>query len=121
MSALAMILTAAMVVPGDGSEKVPMEMVQGFDMSGEWKAWWRDDKWGVGIETAPHKLLSNTVFEGGNKLRMTYRGGCHLGIYKQEHNRIVICLRELGCGRPTDFRVKLDEELLILHRVKFRK
>lgn len=28
MSALALILTAAMVVPGDGPEKVSMEMVQ---------------------------------------------------------------------------------------------
>lgn len=121
MSALAMILTAAMVVPGDGRERVSMEMVQVFDLSGEWKARWIDDRWGVGIETAPHKLLANTVFEGVNKLRITYRGGCHLGIYKEEANHVVICLREPGRGRPRDFRVKPDQELLILHRAKPRK
>ena len=37
MSALAMILMTAMVVPGKGPEKVSMEMEQGLDLSEEWE------------------------------------------------------------------------------------
>jgi hypothetical protein len=39
MSALAMILTAAMVVPGDGPEKVSGELcrMRRLDLRGEWK------------------------------------------------------------------------------------
>ncbi|MGH7221633.1 MAG: hypothetical protein ACRELF_00220, partial [Gemmataceae bacterium] len=40
MSAVAMILTAAMVVPGSGPEMVSGEMEQGLDLGGEWKGIW---------------------------------------------------------------------------------
>jgi hypothetical protein len=37
MSTLAIVLTAAMVVPGNGPEMVSWEMEQGLDLSGEWE------------------------------------------------------------------------------------
>jgi hypothetical protein len=43
MSALAMILVAAMGLPGDGSEKVSGEMEQGLDLRGTWEGTYSTD------------------------------------------------------------------------------
>lgn len=46
MSALAMILTAAIVVPGDVPEKVLGEIEQRLDLSGEWEGTWESHQRG---------------------------------------------------------------------------
>jgi hypothetical protein len=106
MSTLVLILTAAMAVPGNGPKMVSAEMERKLDIQGEW---------------TPSDLLSGIVDDGGGNVRMEYRNGWHLGIWKQEGDRLVICLREPGFGRPIDFQVRNEQELLILHRVKPRK
>jgi hypothetical protein len=40
MSALTMVLMAAMAVPGDGPKKGPGEKVQGLELRGEWEGEW---------------------------------------------------------------------------------
>jgi hypothetical protein len=136
MSALTMILTAAMVVPGDGSgqEKASMEMAQVVDLSGDWEGTGQsamESKWRIkfsrgrvriqsqqGTIEAPFKIIG----EGEGKLRMEVSGAGAvwklLGIYKWQGNRLVICCREESKGRPTSFAVDDVNRLLILHRLK---
>jgi len=133
MSALAMIVTAAMAVPGDGSEKVSAEMEQGLDLSGEWEGTFWDseaknkkmwtailsDEWLVveqGIDT--RRMLWQMTDEGGGKVRVKLSGTVYLGIYRHESDRITIALRDSKRGRPFAFRFGDDQSLLILRRAK---
>jgi hypothetical protein len=140
MSALAMLLTVAIVVPGDGPEKRSMEVVEMMlDLSGEWEGTvqstiseskasikisrGRADIRGSNgfVEKVPLKIIE----EGEGKLRMEGEiVGVKrklLGIYKWQGNRLVICCRVESKGRPTSFMVDGGNKLLILHRPKPRK
>lgn len=138
MSALAMILTAAIVVPGNGPKEEPVEMVRTLDLSGEWE--------GTGQSTISTSRLKisreqghidiqaqrgaigadlKIIDEGEGKLRMevkvcgTVRRS--LGIYKCQGNRLLICCREESKGRPAGFMVDEVNSLFILHRLKPRR
>lgn len=147
MSALAMILTAAMAVPGDGPEKVSGEIaeeakLQRLDLSGEWEGKWtyngvtadvmlrdgelcrfacRCQQAGLIRELLPFTFID----EGRGKLRIhsPWSGnGQSLGIYRQQSDKLVIYYRDAENGRPTAFRAAGEEHnTLIFHRVKSRK
>lgn len=143
MSALAMILTVAMVVPADGLGKVPGEMVQGLDLSGEWEGVWLFE--GASIEVIlrdgklqptsvacgfcnPNRRIEfpfNAIDDGRGNLRINSRirgKSRFLGIYRgKKGEEVVIRFREAEKGRPTEFRADKDQYRLILHRVKSRK
>ncbi len=132
MSALAMILTAAMVVPGDGLEKVSGEMEQRLDLSGEWFGT-RDD----GCVASDILLLPGrgTVCVGGCGVAdlfvcfdrghgvadVKWGSEKFLGIYRQQGDSIIICFRAPSRGRPTAFRSGDDRILFTLHRIKSSK
>ena len=136
-SALAMILTAAMVVPGNGPEKVSGEVEQqGLDLRGEWKG---------SVMDAPNKVFGAALAagelgrgydwgweeipfltftdEGAGRFRVRTRPGLvRLGIYWQEGYRLVFCLGEYDGKRPRSFDpIPHEQTLFILHRVKPRK
>ncbi|HEY7330061.1 MAG TPA: hypothetical protein VH592_20665 [Gemmataceae bacterium] len=129
MTALAMILTAAMAVPGDGPEKVKGEMERGLDLSGQWEGTWRSkqgevcririvpkirfDRLSDGITIV---LQSDDFIDEGNG-KLSFRGG--LGLYRQEKERLFICIGDLK-SRPLAIG-KESGELVILHHVKSRK
>ncbi len=139
MSALAMILTVAMVVPGDGGgrEKASMEMGYVFDLSGEWEGTGQsamESKWRikfsrgcVHVQTqrsateSPFKIIGES--EGKLRMEVGPAGAVRrlLSIYKWQGDRLVICCREESKGRPTRFTVEDENRLLILHRTKPRK
>lgn len=141
MSALAMILTAAMMVPGHGPENVSGEMVresEPLDLKAKWKGiWYRPNgsKWDV--EIVDHFLsaeiddgctlgfcawrLERTTDEGGGKLVLREGEKVDLGIYEQHNDRLVICYSVSGRTRPTSFRSCKGQHLLVLHRIKSRK
>lgn len=145
MSALAMILTAAMVIPGDRPEKVSGEVAenQRLDLSGEWEGfWWFDHN--TRFE-AHSKCPSGQGHLMGRQFAIVCRGNCNLtayfidegqghlcgeweligprihGIYRQEGTKLLICFTELASPCPTSFRAGEGRHLLILHRVKSRK
>ncbi len=126
MSALAMILTAAMVVPGDGAEKGSSEIAQPkLDVSGRWRGWMKGardasevptldlNKWGI-------------VDEGEGRLRFKIRDVDGVrrtvyGIYKQRGDHLEICFALVGKLRPTRFEGGEERCLLVLRRVKSSK
>lgn len=136
MSALAMILAAAMVVPANGPEKVSGAVVrepQPLDLSGEWegtlwdsesknKGSWTvklNDRWLVverGIDS--HRLLWQMTDEGRGKVKVKLLRTVYAGIYRQERDRVIIALRDSKRDRPNSFRTGDDQSLLILRRVK---
>jgi hypothetical protein len=125
-SALAMVLKAAMAVPGNGPRRVSEEMERGLDLSGGWE--------GTNYYSNPtqHIALANgkitislagefpckTRDEGRGRFRLTVRGFHYLGIYKWEGDTVILCVRVESNGRPTSFKPGDDQHLLILHRVK---
>lgn len=118
MSALTMILTAAMAVPGDGPAKAPAEMVQTLDMSGEWEGTWKDSLgylWKAKLRNGQLECKGeDTIARGALK-------SCDVkkeGIYKWEGNRLFICFAIGQNKRPKSFRGGKGQELFILHRVK---
>lgn len=131
MTALAMILTAAMADPGNGPDRVSAEMEQGLDLSGEWEGTWEfHRRESFRIKLTPTEfhidkgestaILRNPIIfdEGKNKLRL--RGS--LGIYQQDGDRLLICVGGAGINQcPTSFRIGDGQSLLSLHRVKPRK
>jgi hypothetical protein len=119
-SAFAMVLVAAMAVPGIGPEKVSGEMDQGLDLRGEWEAlWWNDE--GIISWFCFDALCFDVVDEGRGKLRATMWQGRQLGIYQRQGDQLNICLRDAEDGRPTSFKGGDGQDLFILHRVKPRK
>jgi hypothetical protein len=134
MSTLAMILTAAMVVPASGPEKESGEVQQGLDMSGEWKGSLRGSDGGFAWVRLTEGIMEITEDSGegfGPSVSFTDEGEgnfsvrigdhVHLGVYHQEGDRFVACYGE-GSHRPASFQpTHKTELLLILHRVKPRK
>jgi hypothetical protein len=138
MSALAMILTAAMAVPGDGPESVTGEVArsQPLDLRGEWRGTVRN-YYGLyaTVQVGGGRLKSEDktmpggfaadcpvsfTDEGNGQLRMRLNDDqIYLGIYRQEGDRLIACFsRE---HRPSEFRLAEKQGLIILHRVKSRK
>jgi hypothetical protein len=139
MSALVMILTAAMVIPGNGPEMVSGEVGWGpapLDLSGEWEGNAKGGPEGymdsgnfrlaggfIRFQNKPHELSSfEIVQEGEGCLSVSLRGSIpYQGIYKWQGNNLLICFPDDPCKRPVTFRASEDQHLYILHRVKPRK
>jgi len=138
MSALTMILTAAMVVPGNGPEMVSGELIeQRLDLSGEWQGVAKGGpEWSsfsgnftfsggiIRFQKAPDELKSFEIIdEGEGRLSVSLWGSVpYHGIYKREDRNLLICLpNDPWSQRPMSFRASKDQHLLILHRVKSRK
>jgi hypothetical protein len=128
MSIQAMILTAAIVVPGEGKGNVSGEMVRGLDLSGQWEGTLRSKQGEVSRVRIDRKVMlieskgitrgfstSRLIDEGGGKL--LYRG--QLSLYRQGNNLLVICVGDLN-RRPSSIGEE-NGNLFILHRVKSRK
>jgi hypothetical protein len=138
MSALAMLLTAAMVTPVDVSEKVSGEvkLTDSLDLSGEWQGVWKAaDKAEYEVhqlegrgawsyrrlpkgQQGPAYLSPGITDEGEGRLRLTWVDDPCLGIYEQDGDCLIICFREARKGRPLSFRSGDGQHFLILHRVK---
>lgn len=130
MSALAMILTAAMVVPGDGPEKVSGEMARErktLNLKGQWKAVlyghgpvFQGEATVVDREFRVRAgkfvfIFGEAVDEGDGNLRMCGR----LGIYKQDGDQLRICLSHPnGFPRPTSFKAENRQCLIELTRIR---
>lgn len=137
MSALAMILTAAMVVPGNGPEMVSGEVERGLDLSGEWEGKWCDQIVQGGIPilakvesgTFSYRFKHENSFisigkfhdEGEGKFRFEDQGCIWLGIYRQDRGTVILCFHEADQRRPHSFETGDHQDLLILHHVKPRK
>ncbi len=133
MSALAMILTAALTVPADGPKRASGEMVRGLDLSGEWegvslsghpvdvsggKLRFRGGGKGISNYTVPWKVAD----EGNGKIRVEFQGSEPvLGIYEWRGDRVYLCYAYANRPRPTNFDTGAGRTVLILHRVKSRK
>ena|SRR5262245_33573684 len=138
-SALAMVLMAAMAIPGNGPEKVSGEVEQGLDLSGKWEAICYRPGGGVlrgqasiseegglsisgqqgparrGGQGRFHIAFGKVIDEGSGHIRSQNSLG--IGIYKQEGDRLLICFG-YDKHRPTSFRAGDGQFLLILRRVK---
>lgn len=140
MSALAMILTATMVVPASGPEKVSGEVEQRLDLSGDWEgsvcteegrivpAYFESlgDNWyglilGEDRKALKGLLLGEIVDEGSGRLHAKLEKRIRLGIYEQNRGKLTICLTRPGASRPCVLQGGNGQTLLILHRVKSRK
>lgn len=139
MSALAIILTAAMAIPGNGPEMELGEVAetQRLDLSGEWEGLWEPGDgtiWQAELEDCRFEATrgngpqvwfqvweQHITDEGGARIRIEVGCHVHLGIYKQQNDRIVVCYGKHGQARPTSFRAVDGQSLLMLHRVKPRK
>jgi hypothetical protein len=125
MSALTIILTAAMVVPGDGPEKASGEIKepQRLDLRGDWLLTYSGGSYEMNGEEfiRSHKLRD----EGKGRVRMivTFQGTEYplLGIYRQDGERILMCVRYADHGRPMRFQDGDYRILVIFHRVKSSK
>lgn len=122
MSALAMILTAAMAVPGDAPEKVSGEMVQqGLDLSGEWEGVWHD------VSGAKQEIEITSfegwgaVDEGAGRVRFRDKSLSAYGIYEQRGDRLMICVALLGKPRPDKLQAGDGVQLFVLRRIKSKK
>jgi hypothetical protein len=132
MSALAMILTAAMVVTGDVPEKVSGEVERRLDLSGEWEGTSTDgslsgvvrlvkDKATSYVPTSKSIVTFKVVDEGGGRFCIPHGERELLGIYRyQDDNHVILCVSQHG-HRPQSFRRGDGQALCILHRVKPRK
>jgi hypothetical protein len=133
-SALAMVLAAAMAVPGSGTEAVSGETEQGLDLRGRWEGVYinadegmmeaRLLDGGIGLATGEGGSFVKSIFsdEGGGKVRFILNDAAkYLGIYEQQGDRVVICFRFADDGWPSSIRIAQGQHLLILHRVKPRK
>jgi hypothetical protein len=132
-SALAMVLTAAMVVPGNGPEMVSAEMEQRLDLRGEWEGTWHYSVEGTRrVVITGNRLFFITgacavgrpfvcVQESAGTFRAHWDGEACLGIYRYDGGRLLLCVREASKGYPTSFRAGAVQDLLILHRVQPRK
>jgi hypothetical protein len=133
MSTLVLVLTAAMMVPGDGPEKVSWEVEQKLDLSGEWEGTFWDsqsknkegwtvklsDDWLVferGADT--YRMLWQMTDEGGGKVKLKLWRTVYVGIYRQESDRVLIALCDIKKARPVSFPLGDDQSFLILHRAK---
>jgi hypothetical protein len=141
MSTLVMVLTAAMVVPGDGPERLSWEIEQGLDLSGEWEGiWWFHTDGQLQVTSRGSRLVGtrkpgvdgwvgssidtcNFIDDSHGKLSGTWdlSGAEIRGIYRQDGERLILCFSKAPHSRPTSFEVGGNQHLLLLHRVKPRK
>lgn len=129
MSALAIILAAAMAVPADGTKKVSAEMEQRLRLNEDGDGVFQNDarailpaslrKSQLTVTRPEERITIHVVFtdEGRGKLRMTGTA-TRLGIYKREKDRLIICIGE---ERPTSYQGGDGQELIILHPVRSSK
>jgi hypothetical protein len=133
MPALAMILTAVLVVPGDVPERESCEVEQGLDLRGDWEGTiiYKDNR--TDCVTLAHCRLIVWSWssvdlrswkmreEGRGKFRVVFDLRDYLGIYEWRGDTVVLCIRPMSKGRPMSFQAGDGRTLLILHRVKPRK
>jgi hypothetical protein len=134
-STLAMVLIAAMAVPGNGPEMVSGEMKQErLDLSGEWvgeRRFGDGQIWQTELSKGEFKFKEGKELvsllpvefikdEGNGRLRIDFPliEVTILGLYKRENGRIIMCWGELRKERPSSFRAAKAESILILHRIK---
>ena len=134
-SALAMVLMAGMVVPGNGPKKVSGELTP-YPFAGTWQGimqfeGFADKEIGMtdgkltvcpNLGDQPIAFSGPAIYQGRGQLRIHMihvlgNGDC-LGIHRQDGDRLIICLREPGKERPTSFNTDNHQALIILHRVK---
>lgn len=121
MSALAMILTAAMVVPGDGPKYESAKIVQRLDLSGKWKGYCNP-----GLPIGEHEMNFKgwgVIDEGAGRVRLKLPSVDGVswtvyGIYEQDGDRLKICFSIDGKSRPTRFDGGGDQYLYDIRRVK---
>ena len=135
-SAVAMVLVTAMAIPGSGPEKLSGETERGLDLRGHWRVTYscisgQTDKWLAIVEGGHFNLRSEDKTltinygevrdEGCGDIRWTGGPRELLGIYRQDGDQVIVCLREANSGRPTSFSTKDNQDIMILRRVKPHK
>jgi hypothetical protein len=121
MSALALVLAAGMVL-GDGPGRTSGEVEQGLDLRGRWEGTYIAGIGQGGLMSREGIFgLDDLTDEGGGKLSSGRGKNRRLGIYRQDDDNLIFCIREAGKGRPTSFVPSEDQTLYILNRVKPRK
>ena len=142
MSALAMILTVAVVISDGDQAKVSAEMAQELDLRGEWAGVLRIKGKETEGEGERKMTIKNgrmqarggmkqatsyveILFSREGKVRFKWLASTYHAIYQQQGDRLMLCLRQDdGDGKgsyPTSFRASTDQALIIFHRVKFRE
>jgi hypothetical protein len=130
MSALAMILMAAMAVPGDGSEQVSAETIEKrLDLRGRWELELVGYFQGACYSEEQLCRILHVQDDGGGVLRLSMpKFGEHglvfipcSGTYHQVGDLVVINFRVVAEKTPDSFRDNIPKGCLILHRVKSRK
>lgn len=122
MSALAMILTVAMMAPGNGPEMESRKVAepQRLDLSGRWKG--TCAKYQVPpMDVEPNFKTWEVTDEGDGRMRIKTRRFTYWGIYVQSGDHLMICFDLDGKSCPSRFQRGDSRCLLILHRVKPRK
>ncbi|HEY7308374.1 MAG TPA: hypothetical protein VH643_03325 [Gemmataceae bacterium] len=141
-SALAMILTAAMAVPGNGSEKTSGETTDNLRFTGRWEGTltlcWQDNNENYiaavlsdGVLTLHRRydgdpyssscVFSSCVFTdtGKGTVRLRLGKSVYEGIYRIEREDILLCFKTTG-KRPSSFKVRAGTMLFTLRREKIR-
>jgi hypothetical protein len=132
-SALAMVLMAAMTVPGSGPEKVSSDVDERLNLGGQWTVTYhcvsgQTDEWVAIVEGGHFKLRSKDKTltinfgevqdEGRGNIRWTGGPRELLGIYRRYGDRVIISFREASTGRPKYFNTEKDQDIIILDRGK---
>lgn len=126
----ALALVAVGLAAGRGPGEPSAELGEVLQLRGRWVGTWQEQGpaflqveigGGVfvlresGTEVLRGRWQATDEGEGRFRLRIGLGPVC-LGIYKQERDRIVLCFREPGRGRPASFRVGFQQRLLTLRR-----
>lgn len=125
MSSLVMILTVAMMVPGNGPERASGEiaMPQPLDLKGQWWLTCGKDSYEISGEEIIRSWKLRD--EGIGRFRMTVtimkQDFLMLGIYRQEKEKILMCFRNADYGRPTRIQDCDGQFVVTLRRIKSRK
>jgi hypothetical protein len=127
MSALAMILTAALAVSGSGPEKVSgeIEVERALDLASRWEGvcYHPNGQYEAGLIGGqladlrgglPAFFSEKVVDQGRGHLRINVAGRNCLGIYRQDESTLMIRYRDACHGYPTSFAVG---NVFILRRV----
>jgi hypothetical protein len=120
MSALAMILMAAMAVPAIGPERESGDVAepQRLDLNGEWQGIWKVNPKGetesIGykdgsIYVAAGHFDAKIVDDGNGRLHFTQRWQGYIGIYRQDGPDLTICFCDRRYGWPTSFRIAMAD------------
>ena len=135
---LAIILTAAMVIPRNAPQKVSWKLIresEPLDLSAEWEGTLEEydgetmrvkltkDQIYFDIGDAGNRFHWRIIDEGSGKFSFWISEPPTLGIYHQEGDRLIMCDIFPGFHhqRPKSFEKKKGISFLILHRVNPRK